>query len=242
LDKKQFKQNIDHWTYARRSHWDHFKGLDVALYGEKVDIDNTPIKSYQDLLIMMMINEFIPNGGRLLEVGGVSSRILRHFSESHECWNIDKFEGLGDGPTKLEGRIYPFKVIQDYMGNFNEELPENYFDLVFSISALEHVEDENHYIPICDDIDRVLKVGGMSAHLLDVVFYFGGGFWTNKIIYTMFNKPTTLNKFSAPEELSDDQDLYYMSEATYLKFWLRFTNKTYKEHGRPSSMNIFWVK
>jgi hypothetical protein len=242
MDISEFKENIDYWTYARRSHWVNFEGLDIDLYGERVDIDNTPLKSYQDLLVMMLIKGFIPEGSRLLEVGGGSSRILRHFSRSYECWNIDKFEGLGQGPTNLESRTYPYKVVQDYMGNFNEELPDNYFDLVFSISALEHVEDEKQFVPICNDIDRVLNAGGMSAHLLDVVFSSGSGFWTNGIAFTMFDKASTLNRFTAPEEMSDDPDLYCMSEVAYEENWRQYTNKTYEEHGRPSSLNVFWVK
>ena len=106
----------------------------------------------------------------------------------------------------------------------------------------EHVADEKQFVPICDDIDLVLKAGGLSAHLLDVVFHSGGGFWTNRIALAMFEKASTLNRFTAPEQLSDDPDLYYMSEAAYEKNWRQYTNKSFKEHGRPSSLNVFWVK
>ena len=46
--------------------------------------------------------------------------------------------------------------------------PDGYFDFVFSISALEHVPDDNQdYLrDIWDDIDRILKPGGYSLHCL----------------------------------------------------------------------------
>lgn len=54
------------------------------------------------------------------------------------------------------------------MGEFSEELPENYFDMVFSVSVLEHVPIdwlEN----VIKDIHRILKKGGISCHSIDVI-------------------------------------------------------------------------
>lgn len=228
-------------TFARRSHWRLFEGLDIELFGAKMDMDAHQLKVYQDLLVFQFIREYIPPGSRILDVGGGISRILNYFSKTHECWNIDKLEGLGNGPKDM-GKV-DYRLVRDYMGNFNSELPDNYFDFVFSISALEHVpqDDPTLFDKIIDDIDRVLKPGGYSLHLFDVIFK-RNGFWTNKIIYRIFERVNTINNFIPPEEIRDDPDLYCMSEDAYNKTWFHATQKPYLEHGRPSNLSILWKK
>ena len=148
------------FTYARRSHWQLFDGLDVEFFGNQMNLDEHQLKVYQDLLVFAFIKDHIPPGARMLDVGGGMSRVLNFLCKTHECWNIDKLEGLGSGPKDI-GQT-PYRFVRDYMGNFNPELPDNYFDFVFSISALEHVPQDNpaFFDQIIDDIDRVLKPGG----------------------------------------------------------------------------------
>ncbi|MBK8551291.1 MAG: hypothetical protein IPL53_09635 [Ignavibacteria bacterium] len=42
---------------------------------------------------------------KILEIGGGDSRILKHFSKDFECWNLDKMEGLGNGPVAIHRMI-----------------------------------------------------------------------------------------------------------------------------------------
>lgn len=232
---------FQNYTFSLRSHWSLFQGCDEELFGEKQDMDQVSLKVYQDLLVFAFMKENIPPGSRILDVGGGDSRILRHFAETHECWNIDKLEGVGNGP-KYIGKV-PYKFVRDYMGNFNAELPENYFDFVFSISTLEHVNPQENEVfdNVIDDIDRVLKPAAHSLHLFDVVFK-KTGFWTNKFIYRIFQTVDTINTFVHPETVKDDPDLYYMSKETYDRTWIRTTKRSYEEFGRPASLNILWRK
>ena len=122
------------FTYSRVPHYKvfHELGCDTQLYGkELVGDESCPIKSYQNMLVLAFIRSFVPKGSRIVDVGGGSSLILALLQNEYECWNIDKFEGCGNGPKQIpKGN---FKVVQDYVGNFNPEIPDHYFDLVFSI-------------------------------------------------------------------------------------------------------------
>jgi len=234
--------NFSHFTYATRWHWQLFDRYDEELFGKKLNLDEVDLKRYQDLLVFTFIKDYIPEGSRILDVGGGISRLLSYFSQQYECWNIDKLEGIGNGPKGIGNRNY--KLVKDYMGNFNEELPDNYFDLVFSVSALEHVpqEDSVFFQNIIDDINRVLRPGGYSLHLFDIVFNEGKIRNINKLIYHMFLNQKTINSFIHPNKIFSGYDLFFLSEMAYNKIWKKVTKKSYQEFGMPTSVNILWQK
>ena len=234
-------ESFQDFTYSRRSHWALFKGYDKRLYGKKQKMDRSTLKVYQDLLVFVFIKEHIPPGSRILDVGGGDSRILKHLASTYECWNIDKLEGLGNGPRNI-GNV-PYKLVHDYMGNFNTELPDNYFDFVFSISVLEHLQPQEDEVfdNVINDINRVLRPNAFSLHLIDVVFK-ADGFWINGIIHRIFERVNTLNNYVSYETMQDNTDLYFMSKAVYEKTWINITKKPYSKFGRPSSLNILWRK
>ncbi|NJN99801.1 MAG: methyltransferase domain-containing protein [Anaerolineales bacterium] len=173
-------------TYSKKSHFKLFKGSDLELYHRSIDPALCDLKAYQDLLVFWFIKNVIPKGSRILDIGGGESRILAHFKDDFECWNLDKLEGLGNGPRNIKTNGY--RLVKDYIGNFNLELPNNYFDFVFSISALEHVPDYDPALlqKILDDIDRILKSGGYSLHCFDVVLKETSA-WTNKLLPFLFD-------------------------------------------------------
>ena len=143
----------------------------VTFYGFLINPLSSALKCYQDLLVLSFIENNLPEGAKILDVGGGYSRVLRHLKYQYECWCADKYEGLGNGskviPTEKE---MGYRIVLDYMGNFNSELPENYFDFVFSISSLEHnSQDAIKTSSIIKDINRVLRPGGFSLHCMDMV-------------------------------------------------------------------------
>lgn len=240
--KTQFSiENFDDFTYAKRSHWELFEGLDMELYGEKADPDADVLKRYQDLLILLFIRTFVPQGSRILEVGGGLSRILSHLKDDYECWNADKFEGVGNGPLAPETEDY--RLVLDYVGNFNPELPDNYFDFVFSISALEHVprDDRQFHKNVIDDINRVLKPGGYSLHALDFVIN-GEVSRQNPFIEFSYDYSKSLNAYVPAKEASLDPDFYFMSQKGYDKHWKWITKLDYGKFGMPSNYTVLWQK
>lgn len=236
-------EKFNNFTYSKKSHFDLFilSHYDEELFKYKVDPDNCDLKVYQDLFMYSFLKLNIPPGSKILDIGGGDSRILKHFQNDYECWNIDKLEGVGNGPTDID--TTGFRLVYDYMGNFNTELPDNYFDFVFSISTLEHVplDDLIAYENIRKDINRVLKPGGYSVHCIDVV-WLEPIVWTNEIMPYLFKNEKMINKFIPLLEVREDPDLFVMSEKYYSKNWQFTTKKTYEEFGKPFSYNFLWRK
>ncbi|MFA6596666.1 MAG: glycosyltransferase, partial [Ignavibacteriaceae bacterium] len=239
--KTMINLKTDKWnayTFSKKNHFNVFEKLPGF---NTIDPDKCDLKVYQDLLAFNFIKNNVPVGSKILEIGGGNSRVIESLKNDYECWNIDKFEGNGNGPTAINDKK-GFQLVLDYIGNFNPDLPENYFDCVFSISALEHVpENEETYKNILQDIDRVLKPGGYSFHCFDVVLQ-KETTWTNGLLPYLFNKTKTLNEFIPFEDISKDDDLYVMSKDSYEYYWHKYTDKSYEEFGRPLSYNIFWQK
>lgn len=231
------------FTYSKYNHFKLFKHFryDIELYGREVDPIKQPVKTYQDLLIFAYLKNNIKPGSRILEIGGGNSRIIRHFCTTYECWNIDKLGGLGHGPKSL--RDISYRLVLDYIGNFNRNLPDAYFDFVFSISALEHTpqDDPTLFSNIFADLQRVLKPGGYSLHCFDIVVN-NNRVWTNSLLPYLFEHVKACNSFIPFETLRHDSDLFTLSEELYQKSWEPYTKRLYCEFGRPTSYNILWQK
>ncbi|UCH94960.1 MAG: class I SAM-dependent methyltransferase [Candidatus Aminicenantes bacterium] len=231
------------FTYSKRFHFNLFSdyNYDIELFKKTLNPDQCSLKNYQDLLVFSFIKQFVPEGSRLLDVGGGNSRIIKHFKKKYQCWNVDKLEGRGNGPKRIFK--WGFRLVKDYIGNFNPALPDNYFDFVFSISALEHVpgQDPILFKNILDDLNRVLKPGGYSLHCFDSILK-PGSMWVNRFLIYIFEKEQTLNRFFPFEMLDQAPDLFVMSEQVYNRKWKHITRKTYDEFGKPFSYNILWQK
>src|SRR3546814_13787998 len=89
-----------------------------------------------------------------------SSDLLPAMDESNERWNLDEF--LGEGNGVLEAPDMPgVNLLRKTMGSFAPELEDDYFDLAFSISVIEHIP----YKALDDfwrDHARVLAPGGLA--------------------------------------------------------------------------------
>lgn len=233
------------FAYAKKNHFAYFKNHDLELFNRKIDPDYCDLKAYQDLLVFTFIKDNIPKGAKILDIGGGDSRILKYFKDNYECWNIDKLEGVGNGPLSVVHDGY--NLVRDYIGNFNDKLPENYFDFVFSISTLEHVPDgrDTHkelYKNICLDIDRVLKPSGISLHCFDITISDNNHCWTNEFVAFMSEYFAITSLYVPIEEVARDPELYVISECFFKDYWT-LPNVNWKyEDGKPSSQNLLWRK
>ncbi|SDS27129.1 Methyltransferase domain-containing protein [Opitutus sp. GAS368] len=233
-------ENIAGFSYSRLSHFTLFNDLPFKSYN--VGDPNPTIcdlKVYQDYLTYCFIRRNVRPGARILEVGGGDSRILKFFSSEYECWNADKCEGLGNGPTKFTSPHY--RIVYDYVGSFNKELPDDYFDFVFSISALEHTpEDQAIRVNVLKDMNRVLKPGGFSFHCFDAILRPAGASWVNGLIPYIYANAPLLTKFVPLSEIDTDADTYVMSQHAYDANWKPITKDDYSIFGRPFSLNLSW--
>lgn len=233
--------NIAEFSYSKLSHFELFRGLPFQSYN--VGDPNPEIcdlKVYQDYLMYRFIKQNIAPGSRILEVGGGDSRILKFFSKDYECWNADKCEGLGNGPIQFTSPDY--RIVYDYVGSFNPELPDHYFDFVFSISALEHTpEDTNIRINVLKDINRILKPGRPSFHCFDAILRKNGRSWVNGLIPYLYTNASPLTRFVPLAEIDADSDTYAMSKQAYEANWMPITKDSYEDFGRAFSANVYWT-
>lgn len=229
--------NFDDFTYSKLSHLKQFKRFGDY---ENIDFNCCDLKPYQDLLVYNFITENLEPGAKILEIGGGYSRVLSALKPDYECWNIDKLEGLGEDPKTIKANT-DYQVVIDYMGNFNSELPDNYFDCVFSIATLSQIpENEENFKNICRDINRVLKLGGFSLHIFDIILKKDGQ-WCNKMMSFMQEKIKNIESPIVPlEDLTLDPDLYVMSASAYQEKWQPWTQKEYDAFGMPASYHILW--
>lgn len=120
------------------------------------------LKSIQDLAVYSQLRG--TEGKAIAEIGGGDSRILTKLANQNRCYNVEKFEGTHGGPAK-ENRIAGVENIKVYLGEFSGKLPSNSFDVLFSVSVVEHVANLE---PFFDDGLRVLRPGGIWLHAIDL--------------------------------------------------------------------------
>ncbi|CAD5942496.1 glycosyltransferase [Planktothrix agardhii] len=236
---KVSRSNFGNFTYSKESHFAKFKRFGWTV---NTELETCDLKVYQDLLVYNFIIQNLPPGSKLLEIGGGESRLIEALKDNYECWNLDKFEGVGNGPVSpYEAKDH--RIVLDYIGNFNQELQDNYFDFVFSISTLEHIwpENDENFKNICDDIDRVLKPGGLCLHCIDIVLR-STDMWTNGILPYMINNIKMLHPITPFAEIPLEPDTFFMSETAYERSWQGAINKTYEDFGKPLSYNVLYEK
>lgn len=234
-------ENIADFSYSKLSHFDLFANLPFKSYNVgDPDPAICDLKVYQDYLTYCFILRNIPKGARILEVGGGDSRVLKYFSKDYECWNADKCEGLGNGPIKFTSPHY--RIVYDYVGTFNPELPDHHFDFVFSISALEHTpEDQAIRVNVLKDMNRVLKPGCPSFHCFDSILRPAGKSWVNGLIPYLYANAPLQTKNAPLAEIAADPDLYAMSRQAYETNWQPITKDSYEKFGRAFSINLCWI-
>lgn len=116
---------------------------------------------------------------RVLDVGAGYSALPQHLSSQFHCevWAADDF-GMESGDDfwtrdkkPLEHiRAHPeVRYVVERVGDLqSSSLPENYFDCIYSASALEHVPPR-HIRKVWLHMHRLLKPGGSMLHALDIV-------------------------------------------------------------------------
>jgi SAM-dependent methyltransferase len=122
--------------------------------------------------IVNLIETFEPK--TVLEVGhGAMSFIFKLFADKVEMWGLDDVvEDSSVSAEDLENvrKWNPeVKFVSGLLGSFLKELPDNYFDLVYSVSVIEHIPHE--VLPsVFQDTYRILKPGGIVSHSYDVYY------------------------------------------------------------------------
>jgi len=175
------------------------------------------------LLIIDQIYKQKPQ--KILEAGaGLNLIFFRLFGKELEYWMIDN-GSLYPDPIKFREKISNMKSINfvdGLLGDFSTGLPDNYFDMIFSISVLEHTprDTPKSVEKICKDMYRLLKPGGCILHTIDIT--------PNDDIgrqYLKFIKKTGFILYEEPKELDwnvntrHNQILLEKLDTVYLSYY-----------------------
>lgn len=109
---------------------------------------------------------------RVLEIGGGEPVVSGMLSElGYDVTLVDPYDGFGNGPTEFE--IYSAKfphvrLVRDYFRSGMAGFQPNSFDLILSVSVLEHIPAEA--LDSCfAAIREFLRPGGTSFHCFDFI-------------------------------------------------------------------------
>lgn len=231
-------QDFNNYRYSRT---DHFSDFTVLPIHRKQSPKTCDLKVYQDSLVYTFILDNIPTGARLLEIGGGESRIIHQLRNQYEFWNLDKLEGEGHGPKDL-GEKKGFTLVQDYIGNFSEQLPGNYFDLIFSISTIEHLPYKPSIIKnVINDIQRLLKPGAYSLHCVDGLI-FNDRYFVHPLVNEVFKTGYIKHQQTTFQELVSDKRLWLLPRYAFYTRWFHLVKKPLHNFGHPFSINLLWQK
>jgi SAM-dependent methyltransferase len=119
------------------------------------------------------------NGERVLEVGAAYSNIPMYLQQTYGCevWVADDFGTkshevfwMRDRSPQEHVAAHPdIKFVLERLGEPESSLPEGYFDVIYSISALEHVPGLLTQA-VWAHMDRLLRPGGLMLHAIDMPF------------------------------------------------------------------------
>ena len=141
-----------------------WEALDSGLLDDLDQKVSYQLKTAQDLRIYHALKGC--SDQRIAEIGGGDSRILRKLAEKNRCFNIEKFEGRNAGPD-AEIQIEGVENVSAYIGSFDDSLQPESFDIVFSISVVEHIKEDS-LEDFRDDMLRILRAGGLFLHAIDM--------------------------------------------------------------------------
>ncbi len=122
------------------------------------------MKTTQDCIVYGFLED--ARNMDIAEIGGGDSRLLKAIAANNRCVNIEPFEGNDGGPTEAV-RIAGVKNIPSLLGEHSAEIKDESFDVVFSISVVEHVSVAQLDSFFNDGV-RILRRGGLWLHAIDV--------------------------------------------------------------------------
>ncbi len=215
------------------------------------------LKDFQNLFVLDQIQKLLPNGGRLLEVGGGSCIMMRELirvqPNKYECWNLDPLDGTGNGPKSAtyakQGEtamrsLNGIKILEERIGDFSPHLEDESFDCVFSVSVMEHIPLRD-WSRCFDDMKRVLKPGGLCIHAVDL-HPLDEQTAEDRLIMlrvAQSNVLKPLDKASLPSiaDARSDPETLSVSPFEYAR-WLRYMNMRDGSYRRVASGNSVYRK
>lgn len=158
---------------------------------------------------------------RLLEIGGGEPLLSEFLCElGYDATLIDPYDGSGNGPTDYERyreRFPQVKIVRALFTPSIRELASQSFDIVFSVSVLEHLLGEA--LRSCfEAVGEFLRPGGASIHCFDFILQgIGDAHDLENASQILAGQSRLTEERSVPElpafleKLKADVDTFYLS-------------------------------
>lgn len=144
--------------YVTKSrYWDI---LDKGIMG---GISGSHLKDVQDAVVYSYLADLVNMD--IAEIGAVDPRLLEGFAKSNRCYAINEDKGAGEG-AKSRPAAKNVQFIDCVIGKSHLYIPDSSYDIVFSVSAVEHVLDKD-LRGFFEDCWRILRPHGLMVHLID---------------------------------------------------------------------------
>jgi SAM-dependent methyltransferase len=181
---------------------------------------NGDLKDCQRPWMLKAILSKVRPKGRLLEIGAGEPTVADLLQRlGHEVWIVDPYDGSGNGPTHYEqyrSRYPNLKFVRAVFGDGLNEIVENSFDCIFSISVLEHLGSHGLQ-SMFNGMRRFLKRDGSTIHAIDHVHRGNGA------DQHLANLRRMMDGFGFQQDeldallaaLSEDTETYYLSAESH---------------------------
>jgi hypothetical protein len=204
------------------------------------------IKSAQDGWVLSMIGN--AENMKVAEVGGSESRVLPVLNLKNECWNIDRLEGADGGGHYRASMSSHTRVVRSHLGEFSRDIPDNYFDYVFSISVIEHLPAST-MADFFMDMARIMRPGGKAFHAIDFYISDVASAEVAKTISALFSSARAAGLVMIDSNKIDAENLSMKSDyATHSDMGLMGWNlsapglKTKRESHQVVAVKCGWLK
>lgn len=138
--------------------------LDKGIMDKMPGTGHWHLKDIQDAIAYSYLYDKV--GLDIAEIGAGQPRMLGKLAECNRCYAIDEYKGNGNGP-KSRPNINNVSFIDVNIGESEGVIADKSYDIIFSVSVVEHVPDKKIHI-FFEDCWRILRPGGMMIHLIDV--------------------------------------------------------------------------
>jgi glycosyltransferase involved in cell wall biosynthesis/2-polyprenyl-3-methyl-5-hydroxy-6-metoxy-1,4-benzoquinol methylase len=181
---------------------------------------NGDLKNVQRPWMIKAIISKIKKGGKILEIGAGEPTVANFLSSlGYDVTVIDPYDGNGNGPKEYEyfrNKHPNLKIIRKYLNDNIEELAEDSFDCIYSISVLEHV-DTQKITDVFGGIKKYLKKDGCTIHNIDHVLLGNGEESHYKNLRLIFKELYIEDKLNILlSKLKDDVETYFLSVEGHL--------------------------
>lgn len=148
----------------------------MQFHDEKVPFADWGIKGHNRPFILK--NCKFEKGMKVVEVGGAYSDLPQYIAQTYGCevhviddFGVESGEPLWSrwgGRDELMQKNPDVKYIFERVGNVNNHnIPLDYYDVIFSVSTIEHIPHEAMF-DVFTHMGKMLKKGGIMVHCIDM--------------------------------------------------------------------------